>query len=309
MKATEHICLLGLGEVGSALATGLFTQNGAKLTAWDYRFVDPASTASRHAANRPWLELATKAGAAASGSDLVISAVTAAQALPAAESILPSLKPGAWFLDLNSVSPGTKKRIAETVEASGARFVEAAVMSPIAPRCMASPILLGGPSAKRFLPIAQALGFTGMSLSSASIGKAAATKMCRSVVVKGMEAALTESLLAARYHGVEEEVIASLEEMFPHPDWTRQARYMISRSLEHGVRRAEEMREAAKTVAEAGVQPLMSEASAQRQDLSAQFSSALEESEFADMLDSILALNQAAGQEDHTERTTGRAGP
>lgn len=305
MKSIEHICLLGLGEVGSALATGLATLDNVKLIAWDYKFADPASTASRHAAGRSWLQLAGEAKSAATGCDLVISAVTAAQALPAAESILPSLKSGAWFLDLNSVSPGAKKSVAAVVESSGARFVEAAVMSPIAPRYLASPILLGGPHAEAFLPIAQALGFTGTNLSSASIGKAAATKMCRSVVVKGMEAALTEALLAARYHGVEVEVLASLGGMFPHPDWNRQAQYMISRSLEHGVRRAEEMREAAKTVAEAGIEPLMSEASAQRQGWSAQFFTALEEREFAGMLDSILASNQAANQQDRIER----AGP
>jgi len=121
-------------------------------------------------------------------------------------------------------------------------------------------------------------------------------------VVKGIEAALTEALLAARYHGVEDEVLASLGGMFLHPDWRRQAQYMISRSLEHGVRRAEEMREAAKTVAEAGIVPLMSEACAQRQDWSAQFSTALEKSEFAAMLDSILALNLIAGKQILTER-------
>lgn len=301
MKSIERICLLGLGEVGSALAAGLADLDGVKLTAWDHKFADPASPASRHAADLPWLELATEARNAARGCDLVISAVTAAQALPAAQSILPSLKRGAWFLDLNSVSPATKRSIASAVEATGVRFVEAAVMSPIAPRYMASPILLGGPHAEDFLPIARALGFSGMSLSSASVGKAAATKMCRSVVIKGMEAALTEAMLAARYHGVEDEVLASLGGMFPHPDWRRQAQYMISRSLEHGTRRAEEMREAAKTVAEAGIEPLMSEASAQRQDWSAQFSTALEESEFAGMLDSILASNQANVQQDQKE--------
>lgn len=309
MKSIKHICLLGLGEVGSALATQLNSNlagpDGVKLTSWDYQFVNSASPASRHAADRFWLELADEAGTAAEGCDLVISAVTAAQAMSAAEAILPSLKSGAWFLDLNSVSPGAKKNIAAVVETSGARFVEAAVMSPIAPRYLASPILIGGPHAEAFLPIAQALGFTGTNLSSASIGKAAATKMCRSVVVKGMEAALTEALLAARYHGVEDEVLASLGGMFPHPDWRRQAQYMISRSLEHGVRRAEEMREAAKTVAEAGIEPLMSEASAQRQGWSAQFSTALEEGEFADMLDSILASNHAASQQNEIER----AGP
>ena len=80
--------------------------------------------------------------------------------------------------------------------------------------------------------------------------------MCRSVIVKGLEALLAESLLTARRHGVEEAVLASLPDLFPVGDWRKLARYMISRSLQHGRRRAEEMREAARTVAEAGVEPL-----------------------------------------------------
>ncbi|HKX55480.1 MAG TPA: DUF1932 domain-containing protein, partial [Xanthomonadales bacterium] len=128
---------------------------------------------------------------------------------------------------------------------------------------------------------------------------AAASKMCRSVVVKGMEALLTESLLAARYHGVEQEVLASLGEMFPHPDWQRQAHYMITRSLEHGVRRAEEMREAAQTVAEAGIEPWMSEACVQRQDWAAQFGGALEQRELHALLDSILG--RASKQQETAE--------
>jgi hypothetical protein len=64
-------------------------------------------------------------------------------------------------------------------------------------------------------------------------------------------------------------VLNSLSDLLPVGDWEKLARYMISRALEHGARRAEEMREAAKTVAEAGIAPLMSEATAERQDISA----------------------------------------
>lgn len=293
MNSITHICLVGLGEVGSALADGLSRLPGMKLTAWDWKFTDPASPASRNAAARPNVALAAEAATAAEGCDLVISAVTAAQALPAAQSIMPSLAAGAWYLDFNSVSPAVKRQVEQAVEGAEGRFVEAVVMSPIAPRHMASPMLVGGPHAADFLPHAKALGFSAMSLSGARTGQAAASKMCRSVVVKGMEALLTEALLAARYHSVEQEVLSSLGDMFPGPDWQRQAHYMISRSLQHGVRRAEEMREAAQTVTEAGIEPLMSEACAQRQDWAAQFDAALDQPELPALLDSILNLNQS----------------
>jgi 3-hydroxyisobutyrate dehydrogenase-like beta-hydroxyacid dehydrogenase len=166
-------------------------------------------------------------------------------------------------------------------------------MSPIAPEGSASPILLGGPHAEAFLPLARELGFTGMRLSSSEVGRAAATKMCRSVVVKGVEALLTEALLSARSYGVEVDVLASLAKIFPHPDWQQHARYMISRSLQHGVRRAEEMREAALTVADAGIKPLMSEACVARQDWAAQFAGLHQTENLPGLLDSILGQIQA----------------
>ena len=305
MKDIRHICLLGLGEVGRTLATDLASLPDIRITAWDWQFDDPFSIPSRNAFDRPYVQRAAEAALAAKGCNLVISAVTAAQALHAANSIAPGLKPDAWFLDLNSISPQSKREVGAAVEATGARFVEVAVMSAIAPLRSAAPMLAGGPHAQSFMPLAQALGFTGMRPCPGDTGRAAATKMCRSVVVKGVEALLTEALLAARYHGVEEEVIASLGDLFPHPDWNRQARYMIARSLEHGVRRAEELREAARTVAEAGIAPTMSEACAVRQDWAAQFAESLAEAELAEMLDSILALNDSRTGHPRAEEGSG----
>jgi 3-hydroxyisobutyrate dehydrogenase-like beta-hydroxyacid dehydrogenase len=293
MTAIRHICLLGFGEVGSLLAAGFSANPDLHLRAWDWQFDNPHSAASRNALAHPQVLQAGSARQAASACDLIISAVTAAQALPAAQSILPSLEAGAWFLDLNSISPRNKQAVASELEAAGGKFIEAAVMSPIAPEGSASPILVGGPHAEAFLPLARQLGFTNMRLSSSEIGRAAATKMCRSVVVKGVEALLTEALLSARSYGVEEDVLASLGKIFPHPDWQQHARYMISRSLQHGVRRAEEMREASLTVANAGIEPLMSEACVARQDWAAQFAGLHQTESLPGLLDSILGQIQA----------------
>ena len=106
-------------------------------------------------------------------------------------------------------------------------------------------------------------------------------------MVKGIEALLTESLLAARHHGVEATVLASLQDLFPAADWRKLAQYMISRSLIHGKRRAEEMREVTVTVTNAGLTPHMSAACAERQDWAAQFRSAADEQTLEAMLDQI----------------------
>jgi 3-hydroxyisobutyrate dehydrogenase-like beta-hydroxyacid dehydrogenase len=142
-------------------------------------------------------------------------------------------------------------------------------MSPIGPKRSASPMLLGGPHAEAFGELAAALGLSGARHFAAVVGRASAAKMCRSVVVKGMEALLAESLLAARSYGVEASVLASLGDLLPAADWEQRAIYMMSRSVQHGLRRAEEMREVAKTVADAGIEPWMSSACAERQQWAA----------------------------------------
>jgi 3-hydroxyisobutyrate dehydrogenase-like beta-hydroxyacid dehydrogenase len=202
------------------------------------------------------------------------------------------LRAGTYFLDLNSVSPGIKRQTAEVIGRRGGRYVEAAIMSPINPKRSASPILLGGPHAREFAPLARSLGFDGVEVFSEEIGKASAAKMCRSVIVKGMEALVTESLLAARTYGVEATVIESLRNLFPAKDWESLARYMISRSLLHGARRAEEMREVAATVREAGFDPWMSAASVERQQWSARFGTLANTEPLDTLLDALVASAQ-----------------
>ena len=277
------IALIGLGEVGRVLAEELAPS--ARITAWDTAFSDPASHASCNRRDLG-LEVRRDAGSAVSGADVVFSAVTAANSVRAAESVAAGGS-GAWFVDVNSSSPGHKQAAAAAIDAAGGRYVEAAVMSPIEPKRLAAPILLGGPHAADFAPFARGFGFTGMEVYSDVIGPAAATKLCRSVVVKGLEALLTEAMLAARTWGVEDRVLASLSNMVPAADWPALAAYMISRSLEHGTRRAEEMREAAHTVAETGVTPWMARATAQRQDWAAPFGTAAASTDLHTMLDAI----------------------
>ena len=285
---TTRIALIGFGEVGQILAEDL-SVGAVWLSAFDLKFADPESGPST-AARTGGIWPAPSAPEAIAGCDVVISAVTAAQTIAAAKSMTGGLARNAVFLDLNSASPAVKRQAAEAIHRTGGRYVEAAVMSPVPPKRIATPMLLGGPHAESFLREAKQLGFAGAEFFSAEIGKASAAKMCRSVVVKGIEALLSESLLTARSYGVEGAVLASLNDLFPGPDWTKLARYMISRTLEHGTRRAEEMYEVARTVADAGVEPHMSSATAERQAWAPQFASALSQQDLDDMLDTIREL-------------------
>ena len=193
-----------------------------------------------------------------------MSAVTASQAVPVAQACAPALEAGAWLLDFNSASPGAKQRAARLVDEAGGRYVEGAVMTSIPPYRIKVPLLLGGPHAAALQPHLAALGFDA-KVASETLGVASATKMCRSVMIKGLEAMVIESFTAARHYGVEDAVIASLRETFPAIDWDKQAAYFFQRVIEHGRRRSEEVREVAETVREAGLVPWSAEGTAERQ--------------------------------------------
>jgi 3-hydroxyisobutyrate dehydrogenase-like beta-hydroxyacid dehydrogenase len=262
----RRVGLIGYGEVGKIFAAGLKGRSGvAGVSVWDLKFAD-ASTRETE------LAFAAQAGVAAvesmqalcAASDLIISAVTASNTLAAAKEAAGHIRPLGIFLDLNSASPGTKREAAALVEAAGGRYVEAGVMTSVPPYGIKVPMLLGGALASEAASLLAGWGMDATAVSD-RLGVASAIKMCRSVMIKGLEALVIESYTAARQYGVEDHVLPTLAETFPSIDWHQQGAYFFSRVVQHGRRRAEEMREAANTVREAGVEPLMCEAIAGKQ--------------------------------------------
>jgi 3-hydroxyisobutyrate dehydrogenase-like beta-hydroxyacid dehydrogenase len=258
-----NIALIGYGEVGRILAEDLRAR-GEAVNAYDVKLSSADAAPLREHAQRHGVTLAASHAQAVRAAELVVSAVTASQTVAAAESCVQGLPAGACFLDFNSASPAAKQRAARAVEASGARYVEGAVMTSVPPYRIKVPLLLGGPHAAALAPLLDRLGFAAR-VASERLGIASATKMCRSVMIKGLEAMVIESFTAARHYGVEDAVIASLRETFPGIDWEKQAAYFFQRVIEHGRRRSEEMREVAVTVREAGLEPWSAAGTAERQ--------------------------------------------
>ncbi len=285
----SRIALIGFGEVGRILARDLRAAGVAHISAYDIAFADPDSAQRRNAVT-DGVEVCTDAPSAVRGAPLVISAVTAGSALDAARSVLPGIDRDAFFMDVNSVSPGTKRDAAKLVNAAGGRYVEAAVMSSVPPHGIRTPMLLGGRHAAAFAPLGEAIGLSAQVYSDRE-GAASSVKMCRSVMIKGLEALVMECLVSARAYGVESDVLGSLSDTMPGTDWEKLAGYMIQRSLQHGRRRAEEMREVAKTVADTGCEPLMSLAIAERQDWAAGIGRAMEKpgADIGGVLDAVRA--------------------
>lgn len=262
----DRIGLIGYGEVGRIFAEGLMPLPGVVgVGAWDLLFADTEAGAGArgHAAQRG-VRACASAADLCQQSGLVISAVTASNTLAVAREAAQHLAPGCVFLDLNSASPGTKQQAAALVEASGGHYVEAGVMTSVPPYGLRVPMLLGGEMAEALAQRLQAWGLDARAVST-QIGIASAIKMSRSVMIKGLEALVIESYTTARAYGVESHVLPTLAETFPSIDWEQSGAYFFSRVVAHGQRRAEEMRESARTVAETGFAPVMARAIADKQ--------------------------------------------
>ena len=259
-----HVGLVGYGEVGRILAEDLRKQD-ISVTAYDLKLrSDQTGGALRDHAGAHGVKLVSSHADLAAQSDFIVSAVTASQAVPVAQACAPTVKSGAWYLDFNSASPGAKQRAADLIDGKGGRYVEGAVMTSIPPYRIKVPLLLGGAGANELAPLLVELGFDAKKASD-RLGVASAVKMCRSVMIKGLEAMVIESFTTARAYGVEDAVLASLKETFPAIDWEKQGAYFFQRVIEHGRRRAEEVREVAETVREIGLTPWSAQGTAERQ--------------------------------------------
>jgi 3-hydroxyisobutyrate dehydrogenase-like beta-hydroxyacid dehydrogenase len=262
-NAKPTLCFIGFGEAGQAIAAGLREAGVEGMSAWDILFPQHGGETPRQAAEGSGVRCASSAADAVREADMIVSAVTAASSVEAAQSVKAHLAGKPFFLDINSVSPGRKKETEKLLGDAG-RYVDVAVLAPIHPARHQTPMLLAGPHAETAAPELAALGMR-VSVAGAETGAAAAIKMVRSVMIKGIEALTLECFLAASRAGVIDQVAASMKNNYPGLDWAKIVPYNLERMASHGERRAAEMEEVADTLRELGVEPLMTSAAVKRQ--------------------------------------------
>jgi 3-hydroxyisobutyrate dehydrogenase-like beta-hydroxyacid dehydrogenase len=260
---SPRIAFIGFGEAGQAMAEGLREEGVAQIAAWDILFPDAAGAKLIEAANGAGVRVTSSAADAVKDAELVIAAVTAASSLEAAQSVAAHMRGRPWYLDVNSVSPGRKQNTAKIV-GDAARYLDVAIVSAIHPARHKSPMMLAGSFAKEAEPLLASLGMKTQVMSD-KVGGAAAIKMIRSVMIKGIEAVTAECFLAAERAGLLDQVTASLKNNYPTLDWSKVSEYNIERMASHGIRRAAEMREVAETLRELGIEPLMTAGTIERQ--------------------------------------------
>jgi 3-hydroxyisobutyrate dehydrogenase-like beta-hydroxyacid dehydrogenase len=255
---TPRIALIGFGEAGQAIATGLRGEGVGRIAAWDILFPQADGMKLKAAAEKIGATIAGSAAEAVHDADMVIAAVTAASSVDAAQSVAPHLADNPYYLDINSVSPGKKQDTASLLDGK-ARYVDVAIIAPIHPRLHKTPMLVAGPHAQGIAPMLAELGMN-VKVAGDKTGTAAAIKMMRSVMIKGIEALTLETFVAAARAGLVEEVTDSLRESYLTLDWAKVAEYNVERMASHGERRAAEMEESARTLRELGIEPRMVDA-------------------------------------------------
>lgn len=250
---------VGMGEAAGAIAAGL-PASAVALCAFDAR---PGDQAVRERAAAGGVTLVATPAELAERSDVILALTSGSSAVAVAEGLAGELRPEHVYADWNSASPHTKRRVAAVVEPTGARFADGAVMAAVAAHGHRVPVLLSGGGAGELRRRGERLGMD-LRVVGPEPGQAAAIKMLRSLIVKGLESLVVECTAAAEYYGVEDEVLRSLEGTPDTSDWRALSAYLQARVRAHGRRRAGELDEVARTLADAGVEPWLAEAAARR---------------------------------------------
>jgi 3-hydroxyisobutyrate dehydrogenase-like beta-hydroxyacid dehydrogenase len=255
---SKRCAVIGFGEAGQSFSR---TGKWSNAYAYDIKTEDGAQAA-------PMLQAYSDCGVIAGSSlasilpksELVLSLVTADQAVNVANTAAAYLTPGTYYFDMNSVSPKAKQQSEKIVKAAGAHYIDAAIMAPVNPKALSVPLLLSGEQSETGAEMLSELGFSNIKTVGEEVGKASTIKMIRSVMIKGIEALTAECILAADKGDVLDEVLTCLG-----GDWPEKANYNFDRMMVHGQRRAAEMREVEKTLESLGIEPLLTKGTTARQ--------------------------------------------
>ena len=240
------IAFIGLGEAASTIISGWGNNRNKQIQAFDIKLQE-SETKEEIIEKASKLNIGVKFSLKdlVKDADFIFSTVTADQALIVAREASPFLKDNAYFLDLNSCAPSSKQKSCESIESNKGCYVDVAVMAPVFPKKHLVPLLISGDKASQAIAVLKKLPMNAKVIDG-PVGRASSVKMVRSIMVKGLEALTAECTLAAAEADVLDDVLSSLKNTHPHFDLLTYSMYNFERSLAHGKRRAEELKEVSK---------------------------------------------------------------
>lgn len=242
-----QVTVFGLGEAGSSIAEDL-ARSDLEVVGYD-----PADVSTPSGVRR--LDDPTEAVRGCSVVLAVTAAADAGVALIQAISFIPA---SAVYADLSTATPDLKCDLERTAVSAGLRFADVALMAPVPGNGLATPALSSGPGAA---VLADLLNRHGASIRvvGGAAGNAAAHKLLRSIVTKGLTSLIIESLRAAESHGSTDWLWGHIVETVTGADEA-----LVSRLLDgtppHVDRRIEEMEAVASFLESLQVDPTMTRA-------------------------------------------------
>ncbi|MHC2333793.1 NAD(P)-dependent oxidoreductase [Bradyrhizobium sp. USDA 4454] len=261
----QVIGFVGFGEAAQCFAAHLASKSGpAPLVFCEGKTNRPPySDAFRDMASACGVELVDSLSTLMARADIVFSAVVVATAALVGQAIASLVRPDMLVVDVNASTPRTKRSVGEAVAANGGAYVDANLMGAVSIYGAAVPLYCSGDGAARFAEAFAPLGFT-IELAGPEAGTAAAVKMLRSVVTKGMEALIVEALTAASLAGVRSEALRGICEPMDATRYSKFVDMCVRTDVLHAERRAVEMDGVAEGLREIGLKPIMTEATATR---------------------------------------------
>jgi 3-hydroxyisobutyrate dehydrogenase-like beta-hydroxyacid dehydrogenase len=250
---------IGFGEAAFNIAAGLRGEGLSGISAYDKNWKGaPASELICKRAAEAQVELVASQQALIERSEMVVSAVSADMALPLAQASKPFLKSDQVYVDINATSPMTKEEV-DRIISPVALFVDCAVMGPVPTYRHKVPVSVSGKGARRFC---DAMAPYGMAITfmDAPAGSASASKMFRSIFMKGFVTLLIEMLTAAHRYGVEDDVLESVKETLTAGPLLEVINGLVGRGVIHSERREHEMDEVIATLDTLQVDAIMSKA-------------------------------------------------
>lgn len=240
----RRIGIFGLGEAGSLFAADL-AAGGARVRAFD-----PAPVATPAGVDRR-----TAPAEAVEDAEIVLALVAEADMATAVSQAAGAIPPGACYADLGAGSPGRKRELAAVAERHGFSFVDVGLMAIVPGNGAATPALAAGDAAERFVAAMAPLGMRVEAIPGGP-GAAAARKLLRSVVTKGLSALVLEALRGAEAAGCRDWLWDNVCHQITTADEAFLVR-LVEGTRAHSRRRTDEMAASASMLAELGVDPRM----------------------------------------------------
>ncbi len=249
--------IIGGGEVGRTYAAGLVASEphapGVVVAVCAPRpsdaltaLVDGHDTAALHRVAGEWL----------GGVERVWLAVTGEVAGAVLDELLPWLAPGTVVVDLSTASPEDKRAAEARAAAAGARYVDAVILGAVATTGARTPLLAAGPHAAEAMAPFERLGAPVRHLPDAAAGDAAALKLLRTILTKGLEALAVECLVAAERQGMRAELYDAMGDI-DATGFTAFLDMLVRTHVVHAERRRHEIEQARIQLESAGFRASM----------------------------------------------------